>query len=277
MLPPDLDTSIMTLDSRDRLHSKQGRSTARVVFHPAAAGPDGATEASSAGALAASPLAVYLKRHFRLPWLARLAALVDPAGRHSPGAAEWAHLERARSLGVPVPEVVATGEQIGPWTALQSYLIVAELTGCQELNLALPELRRELAPECFGRLKRRLIPEMARITATLHTARVFHKDLYLCHFYLDCRRLRVDPADVRLALIDLHRLEEHRFWPDRWRWKDLGQLRYSAEGVAGVELRDLLRFWMHYRRRVKLRWPRWQLRMVVLKAARYLEHNRSAS
>ena len=35
-LPPDLDASVMTLDSRDRLHAKQGRSTARVVFHPAA-------------------------------------------------------------------------------------------------------------------------------------------------------------------------------------------------------------------------------------------------
>ena len=35
-LPADLDASVMTLESRDRLHAKQGRSTARVVFHPAA-------------------------------------------------------------------------------------------------------------------------------------------------------------------------------------------------------------------------------------------------
>jgi len=258
-LPPDLDASVMTLDSRDRLHAKQGRSTARVVFHPGAS---------------AGPFAVYLKRHFRLPWPARLAALFDPAGRHSPAAAEWAHLQRARALGVPVPDVVATGERIGPWACLQSYLMVAELTGCRELNVALPELADELEPAAFEVLKRRLIGEMARITAALHTARVFHKDLYLCHFYLDIERLRDDPADVRLTLIDLHRLAEHRFWPDRWRWKDLGQLLYSTAGIAGIDRRDIRRFWKEYRSRVSLRAPRWQARMVQLKTAAYLEHNR---
>ena len=97
-LPADLDATVMDLESRDRFHAKQGRSTARVVFHAAA-----------------GPLPVYLKRHYRLPWRARLAALIDPAGRHTPGAAEWAHLERARALGIAVPEVVAAGERIGPW------------------------------------------------------------------------------------------------------------------------------------------------------------------
>lgn len=274
-LPPDLDASVMTLDSRDRLHAKQGRSTARVVFHPAAAATDRASGTAQCAGVSAGPVAVYLKRHFRLPWQARLAALFDPAGRHSPAAAEWVHLERARALGVPVPEVVATGERIGPWACLQSYLMVAELTGCQELNVALPELADELEPPAFESLKRRLIAEMARITAALHTARVFHKDLYLCHFYLDLERLRDDPADVRLVLIDFHRLAEHRLWPDRWRWKDLGQLLYSTAGVAGIDNRDICRFWKAYRRRVSLRAPRWQARMVQLKAAAYLEHNRS--
>jgi heptose I phosphotransferase len=258
-LPPDLDASVMSLESRDRLHEKQGRSTARVVFHGAST----------------KPLAVYLKRHFRLPWFARLAALLDPAGRHSPGAAEWTHLERARSLGVPVPDVVAIGERIGPWSSLQSYLLVAELTGCQELNVAIPELAAELEPACFERVKRRIINEMARITATLHRARIFHKDLYLCHFYLDRDRLRANPTDVRLVLIDLHRLGEHRLWPDRWRWKDLGQLCFSTWGVSGITERDIARFWWHYRRQVGLPWARWQARMVRMKASRYLDHNRS--
>ena len=140
--------------------------------------------------------------------------------------------------------------------------------------MALPELALELDPESFATVKRRLVAEMARITATLHSARIFHKDLYLCHFYLDRVRLRVDSQDVRLSLIDLHRLGEHRHWSDRWRWKDLGQLLYSTEGVAGIDRRDILRFWSHYRRKVALRWPRWQARMIQLKARRYLEHNR---
>src|SRR5262249_14130972 len=149
-----------------------GRSTARVVFH----GPDG-------------PLAVYLKRHDRLPWRSGVAALVHPRGAHSPGAAEFAHLHRARALGVTVPEVVAAGERIGPWGRLQSFLMVAELAGSRELNEALPLLARRLDPRAFETLKRGLVREMASITATLHRARVFHKDLYLCHFFLDLARL----------------------------------------------------------------------------------------
>ncbi len=74
-LPADLDDVVMTLESRDRLHAKQGRSTARVVFH----GPDG-------------PLPVYLKRHYTLPWTSRLLALLHPRGGYTPGAAEFAHL-----------------------------------------------------------------------------------------------------------------------------------------------------------------------------------------
>ncbi len=273
-LPPDLDASVMTLDSRDRLHAKQGRSTARIVFHPPAVTNRAAGKVDVAGS-SAVPVAVYLKRHFRLPWLARLAALFDPAGRHSPAAAEWVHLERARKLGVPVPEVVAAGERIGPWTCLQSYLMVAELTGFEELNVALPRLMHELDGQAFVALKHRVILEMARITAALHAACIFHKDLYLCHFYLDVAGLRDNPGDIRLVLIDLHRLAEHRLWPDRWRWKDLGQLLYSTVGVAGIDEGDISQFWKVYSRRVSLRSPEWQARMIKIKAAAYLEHNRS--
>ena len=254
-LPGDLDATVMALDARDRLHAKQGRSTARVVFHAAS-----------------GPLPVYLKRHYRLPWRDRVAAVLRPNGRYSPAAAEWAHLQRARALGIAVPDAVAAGERIGPWGRLQSYLLVAELTGCEALNEVLPGLAQSLAPAEFAALKRALIAEMADITARLHEARAFHKDLYLCHFFLDLGRLRA--PGPKLALIDLHRMGEHRWWPDRWRWKDLGQLLYSTHGVAGIDDRDRLRFWALYRRRLALRRPRWQRRMVQLKAARYRAHNR---
>jgi heptose I phosphotransferase len=254
-LPADLDATVMTLETRDRLHEKQGRSTARVVFHSAE-----------------GPLSVYLKRHYELPWRSRLAALVDPRGRHSPAAAEWAHLERVRALGIAVPEVVAAGERIGPWGALESFLMVAELTGSLPLHEAVPALADSLDPAAFAVVKRRLVAAMGEIVATLHRARVFHKDLYLCHFYLDMSRPVA--GDGSLTLIDLHRLGEHRWCPDRWRWKDLGQLLFSTHGVRGIDVRDILRFWVAYRKRLGLPRHRWHLRMIQLKAARYLAHNR---
>jgi heptose I phosphotransferase len=253
-LPPDIDRTVMTLESNDQHHAKQGRSTARVRFD---------TEQG--------PLSVYLKRHYRLPWPARLAALLNPSGRHSPASAEWAHLERARALGIAVPEVVAAGERIGPWGALQSFLMVAELVGCAPLHEALPALAGALDPVTFASFKRGLVEEMAEITAKLHAANAFHKDLYLCHFFLDMSPTA--SCGRRLYLIDLHRLAVHRLTAPRWRWKDLGQLLFSTQGVEGIDNRDRLRFWMHYRKRMRLRRPRWQLRFVRGKAARYLAHN----
>jgi heptose I phosphotransferase len=251
-LPADLGDTVMDLSSRDRLHAKQGRSTARVVFH----GPGG-------------PVPVYLKRHYRLPWPSRLAALLDPGGRHTPGAAEFGHIATARALGLRVPEIVAAGETIGPWGRVQSFLMVEELTGSLPLHEAIPWLAARRGPAEFGKMKRALAREVAGIAATLHNAGVFHKDLYLCHFFLDVSR-----PGGGLALIDLHRLARHRVWADRWRWKDLGQLLFSTHGVAGLTSRDALRFWAHYRRLTALRRPRWHARMVIWKAARYLRHNR---
>jgi heptose I phosphotransferase len=268
-LPEGFDDTIMTLQSADRLHAKQGRSTARVVFHPERHRGLDVPEAST------HPLSVYLKRHYRLPWPIRVAAILDPARGYSPAAAEWAHLERARALGVDVPEVVAAGEQIGPYAGLRSFLMVAELTGCEALHEAVPKLAARLDPRDFAALKRRVIAEMARITATLHAARQFHKDLYLCHFFLDLDRLEPEGATTRLVLIDLHRLGAHRLWPDWGRWKDLGQLLFSTYGVDGIDDRDRRRFWHQYRRQIRLPFARWQACLVRFRAARYERHNRT--
>jgi heptose I phosphotransferase len=204
-----------------------------------------------------------------------VAATIHPSGRHSPAAEEWAHLEQSRALGVEVPDVVAAGERIGPRAGLTSFLMVAELTGCEALHEALPRLAARLDTKAFSALKRRLAEEMARIVARLHGARLFHKDLYLCHFFLDLDRLGRDRRDVRLVLIDLHRLSTGRPWPAWLRWKDLGQLLYSTFGVDGINDRDRLRFWRSYRRRSPLSLAAWQAAIVAFRAGRYRAHNRN--
>jgi heptose I phosphotransferase len=266
-LPADLESGVMSLETSDRLHVKQGRSTARVIFH------GGRPVLTPIGA-APRALSVYLKRHYRLPWSARLAATIHPGGGYSPAAEEWRHLERGRALGIEVPEVVAAGERIGPRGGLTSFLMVAELTGCEALHEALPGLADRLDPDAFERLKRRVIAAMARIASTLHSARLFHKDLYLCHFFLDLGRLGRDCRDIRLVLIDLHRLTSARLLPAWLRWKDLGQLLYSTFGVDGIDDRDRLRFWRLYRKGCRLAVPSWQATIVGFRAGRYRAHNR---
>jgi heptose I phosphotransferase len=51
-------------------------------------------------------------------------------------------------------------------------------------------------------------------------------------------------------------------------------LLYSTIGMDGIDDRDRLRFWMHYRKRTGLKRPDAERRAVIAKAGRYLRHNR---
>jgi heptose I phosphotransferase len=246
---------IMDVAVTDRFHAKQGRSTGRWVLMA----PDGR-------------LAVYLKRHYRLPWWHGLLAAVWPGAGWSPALQEWRNLEWARAAGLPVPAAVAAGEYIGPWGRLQSFLAVEELAGMLPLHEAVPLAAARLAPADFCRWKRGLIAELARLTRALHGRRCFHKDLYLCHFYVPGDdTARVPAWRGRVHLIDLHRLGRHPWTRRLWQVKDLAQLLYSSE-VQGVEARDRLRFWRLYlgRRGWADRWLRW---CVLFKWRRYQRHN----
>ena len=118
---PDWAEKIMEIPVTDRLHVKQGRSIGRLVLE-------------SGG----RSLVVYLKRHYRLPRRHGLLALLWPGAGWSPGLTELRNLAWAQAQGLPVPEVVAGGEYIGPWGRLQSFLAVKELTGMLPLHQAIP-------------------------------------------------------------------------------------------------------------------------------------------
>jgi Lipopolysaccharide kinase (Kdo/WaaP) family len=194
-------------------------------------------------------LNLFLKRHFELPlWQGLLAALL-PSRAFSPGMAEWEHLCWARDHGLPVARPVAAGEFRGPWGRLQSFLAVEELAGMLPLHEAIPLAQTTLKPVEFARWKRGLVAELARLARELHRRSTFHKDLYLCHFYLhrtDCET--VPPSFVdRAVMIDFHRLARHRLGRLWFQVKDLAQLLFSTDGVPGLSSRDCLRFWKLYR------------------------------
>jgi heptose I phosphotransferase len=258
---PGWADNIMRVAVADRFHAKQGRTIVRWALE--AGGKE---------------FVVYLKRHYRLPWWRGLMALLHPEGNWSPALREWENLQWARARGLPVPVASAGGEFIGPWGRFQSFLAVEELTGMLGLHEAIPLAARRLTPRDFRRWKRGLIAEMASLVLALHTRRYFHKDLYLCHFYVaEDDTGWVPPAwRGRVRLIDLHRLARHSWtWP-RWRAKDLGQLLYSSD-VSGVTARDRVRFWRAYLAGDGARLGRlagWLRRSARLKAWNYHRHDR---
>jgi heptose I phosphotransferase len=244
--------TVMDWPATDDFHTKQGRSTGRVVQ---------------------GPLSVYLKRHWRLPVMTRLLATLVPRGNWSPAAAEWEHLQWARAQGLPVPEPLAFGERAGPWLRLHSFLVIRALTGLQALHQAVPAALEGMRPGQFRRWKAQVVRQVAALARRLHEQDRYHKDLYLCHFYVPVPQA-YQPAPGAVHLIDLHRLGHHCWLRRRWRVKDLAQLLFSTWGVAGVTNRDRLDFLRAY-----LGTPffgdaeRALVRAVVRKARRYARHN----
>jgi heptose I phosphotransferase len=254
---PDWAEHILDVAVTDRFHAKQGRSTGRWILYQDE-----------------RRLAVYLKRHYRLPWWQGWLAALRPEGGWSPALQEWRHLEWARKEGFPVPAAVAAGEWIGPWGRLQSFLAVEELTDMLPLHEAIPAAARHFDPKAFQLWKRGLIAEMARLTRSLHQRRRFHKDLYLCHFYIPQKyTVHLPQWQGQVHLIDLHRLGHHPWVWRLWQVKDLAQLLYSSE-IFGVTARDRLRFWRAYltsqRDPLAASWLRWAVRA---KWKRYRGHN----
>jgi heptose I phosphotransferase len=248
----------MTEEVTDRFHAKQGRSIGRLVL--------------TAGR---AKLGVYLKRHYRLPWWHGFFATLFPDRAWSPGLQEFQHLCWAKAHGFPVPRPVAAGQLVGPWFRLQGFLAVEELYGMLPLHEAVPLAAARLGAVEFDRWKRGLTAELARLARELHRRRVFHKDLYFCHFYIPESFTRRPPDDwkTRVMMIDLHRLGRHRVTGAWWLVKDLAQLLYSSD-VAGVTARDRVRFWKLYRGGWTGSPPRAWLRTAVrLKWKLYRRHN----
>lgn len=264
---PNWADSIMDIKLTDRFHAKQGRSVGRWEIHD----PQRAGE----------KLVVYLKRHNILPRLDGLLARLLPRWPRSPALQEWQHLRWALELGIPVPRGLAVAEYHGPGTRLQSCLVVAELTGMLPLHEAVPLACHRMEPERFQLWKRGLLREMARIGRLLHDRRYFHKDFYLCHFYIkESDTRRIPPSWFnQVVLIDLHRLARHwLFWPI-YQIKDLAQLLFSSE-VEGVGPQDRIAFWKAYQGlsardgRVQGWYLRIVARIIRWKWQRYRHHNR---
>lgn len=250
--------SVMQLESADRFHAKQGRSTARCLVGDL---PD--------------QVSVYLKRHYRFPWWVRFAATLWPGRAWTAARREWQNLLQASSAGVRVPRPVAVGEFIGPFCRLASYLMVAELVGQQALHEYFPHAATVLTPNQFRRHKRDILTQAAQLTKRLHATGLFHKDLYLCHFFIPEGAYRAVDAAGMLTLIDLHRLARHAWLPLRWQIKDLAQWIYSSE-LAVLNDRDRLWFFRQYLGTGKLKASqKWLWRIVRWRASWYGRHNRT--
>jgi heptose I phosphotransferase len=161
---------------------------------------------------------------------------------------EWRAIRRLEALGVDTLELVGYGREGFSPARQRFFVIIRDLGSVVSLEDFCRPWGGRLPGRADVRMKRLLIRRVAEIAHTLHDHGMNHRDMYICHFLLQRTRgpsVR-RAADLRLFLIDLHRVQLRRKTPFRWRVKDLAGLYFSSMAI-GLTRRDLYRFMETYR------------------------------
>lgn len=145
-------------------------------------------------------------------------------------------ITKARAARVPTAEVAFRG--VDP--ELGAMLGTFDLAPAEPFD----DLLR--AGTLTGREVRRVFAVLADAVASLHDARLNHRDLYLCHVFA-----RVEGVEAHVALIDLERVRKHRRLLGPRVVKDLAAI-FSSVPAGSTSEHQMARFLLRYMRRRKI-------------------------
>ena len=195
--------------------------------------------------------AYFLKYHHGIGWGEISKNLTSGKAPVLGARLEWEAMHHLQAIGVDTMTPVAFGER-GHNPARQQSFVVTEAL---DHHISLEDFFNPQNPSpCPVALKRALIRKVATIARTVHDHGLNHCDFYICHFMLDEHaidqaRQQTNPDwddNIRLHVIDLHRMRKRPRVPTRWLLKDLSALCFSSLD-CGLTRRDFLRFIEHYR------------------------------
>lgn len=187
--------------------------------------------------------AYFLKRHHGVGWREIVKNLLYLRPPVLGAATEVRAIRRLEQLGVPTLRCVGWGQRGWNPARRQSFALTRALDDTVSLEDFCADWGRTPGDLRRLRIKRTLVRELATTARTLHGHGVNHRDFYLCHFLLQRSSpgLTAPGARLDLHLIDLHRVQQRRRTPERWRVKDLAGLYFSALD-AGLTRGDCFRF-----------------------------------
>lgn len=181
----------------------------------------------------------------------------------------WEYHASGELLRVGIPAACAVGfaeDMSGPLERASAVLF--ERAPGEAVDRAWIALLRERSPLCAGLPRHDLARRLGRFVSAFHQTGYTHRDLYLCHIFVDLDASGAAPP--RFTLIDLARLHRPRWRRTRWTIKDLAQLDSSARRI-GASRSDRLRFLLAYLglERGAAR-TRWYARRIVRKSSAIL-------
>ncbi len=153
---------------------------------------------------------------------------------------EWQAILKLKELNIDTMNLVGYGKEGKNPGSIKSFVITEELQNiisledyCMDWDKTPPNKK----------IKQAIITKVAEIARTIHENGMNHKDLYICHFLLDisCGTDNIDPNNIRLFLIDLHRVEIRSKIPFYWRAKDISAILFSSLDI-GLTKKDISLF-----------------------------------
>ncbi|TWT45089.1 Lipopolysaccharide core heptose(I) kinase RfaP [Phycisphaerae bacterium RAS1] len=185
---------------------------------------------------------LYLKRYLGAPLAAQWDRLVRQSPLRSRAWWEYAQCSGLLEAHIAAPRPLAVSEEmVGPFER-RSAVALEQVAG-EAFDRRWSEACRLAAPVTQPTPRQDLARRLGRFISAFHQTGRCHRDLYLCHVFVELDLEAQRPPNF--ALIDLARVHHPRWRRMRWLIKDLAQLDASARQI-GATRTDRLRFLLAY-------------------------------
>jgi heptose I phosphotransferase len=191
---------------------------------------------------AAGGAVLYVKRYRGVPLREQVDRIRRQSLRHS--RAWWEFLQSAdlRRHYIPAVRAIGVVEEMRAAFEVCSAALFESVPG-DAFDRTWSRLSAQRAPVTQGVARHDVTRRLARFVSAFHQSGVCHRDLYLCHIFVDLELAGARPP--RFTLIDLARTHRPRLRRTRWLIKDLSQVDASARQI-GASRADRWRFLLTY-------------------------------
>ena len=135
-----------------------------------------------------------------------------------------------KEIGVETAKLVCYGNEKKIWNN-RSFVISEEIKNFEQLDFFLSKKKYQKDKKNY---QDRIYKKVVHIINKLHRNGIVHHDLYLCHFLLDLNSLD-NKKNIKIYLIDFHRLEKKTKVSSKRISKELGDLLFSIKYFGNEE------------------------------------------
>ncbi|MFN0137558.1 MAG: lipopolysaccharide kinase InaA family protein [Phycisphaerae bacterium] len=180
---------------------------------------------------------VFVKRYLADGFKAQCDRIFRQCASHSRAYWEYTQSMQLAEAGVPVVRALGFAEEMSGPIERRSAVLFERAPG-DAFDRVWLRLVREDSPLTRGVARHEFARRIGRLAAAFHGTGLCHRDLYLCHIFVELDESIQRPP--HFTIIDLARLHRPRWRRMRWIVKDLSQLDTSARQI-GASRCDRLR------------------------------------